>query len=101
MKKEDGSMSRKQMIFWVICYVISVGFLAIVFPISIFIIGAPFCFIVPAIYIIGGAVLSVLAFRRSERQSLMKKILFGYMLVPMMAYALIVISVGAGWLQWC
>lgn len=90
----------KSILFWSICYVLSLVFFLIVFPISIFITVFPLPYIFLIVYVSGVAFFSVFAFRKGIRQSRMKRVLFVFLLVPMIAYIAILISIGMGWLQW-
>ena len=92
---------RKSVLLWGICYALALICLLIIFPIQIFLIGSPFCFVIPAAYVVAVAVLSVLAFRKGACPRVCKRVLFGLLLIPMVAYLAVLLSVGMGWIQWC
>ena len=97
---------KKSLLFWGICYVQALICLLIVTPILIFITPFPFCFAAPAVYVAVVAVLSKFALRNPALrgkipQRLLKGILLALLLIPLIAYLLVLLSVGMGWLPWC
>ena len=90
----------KRIIFWVICYILSFLSLFIAFPILLFSF-YPYSIIAVAVYVVAIVVLSVFSFlKNNNKHKLLKKLLFGVMLLPVIALLTILVSIEAGWLHY-
>ena len=90
----------KRIIFWVICYILSFLSLFIAFPILLFSF-YPYSIIAVAFYVVAIVVLSVFSFlKNNNKHKILKKLLFGVMLLPVIALLTILVSIEAGWLHY-
>lgn len=90
----------KRIIFWVICYILSSLSLFIAFPILLFSF-YPYSIIAVAVYVVAIVVLSVFSFlKNNNKHKILKKLLFGVMLLPVIALLTILVSIEAGWLHY-
>ena len=90
----------KRIIFWVICYILSFLSLFIAFPILLFSF-YPYSIIAVAVYVVASVVLSVFSFlKNNNKHKILKKLLFGVMLLPVIALLTILVSIEAGWLHY-
>ena len=90
----------KRIIFWVICYILSFLSLFIAFPILLFSF-YPYSIIAVAVYVVAIVVLSVFSFlKNNNKHKILKKLLFGVMLLPIIALLTILVSIEAGWLHY-
>ena len=90
----------KRIIFWIICYILSFLSLFIAFPILLFSF-YPYSIIAVAVYVVAIVVLSVFSFlKNNNKHKLLKKLLFGVMLLPVIALLTILVSIEAGWLHY-
>jgi NADH:ubiquinone oxidoreductase subunit 6 (subunit J) len=90
----------KRIIFWVICYILSFLSLFIAFPILLFSF-YPYSIIAVAVYVVAIVVLSVFSFlKNNNKHKILKKLLFGVMLLPVIALLTILVSIEAGWLHY-
>lgn len=90
----------KRIIFWVICYILSFLSLFIAFPILLFSF-YPYSIIAVAVYVVAIVVLSVFSFQKNNnKHKILKKLLFGVMLLPVIALLTILVSIEAGWLHY-
>lgn len=90
----------KRIIFWVICYILSFLSLFIAFPILLFSF-YPYSIIAVAVYVVAIVVLSVFSFlKNNNKHKILKKLLFGVMLLPVIALLTILVSIDAGWLHY-
>ena len=90
----------KRIIFWVTCYFLSFLSLFIAFPILLFSF-YPYSIIAVAVYVVAIVVLSVFSFlKNNNKHKILKKLLFGVMLLPVIALLTILVSIEAGWLHY-
>ena len=90
----------KRIIFLVICYILSFLSLFIAFPILLFSF-YPYSIIAVAVYVVAIVVLSVFSFlKNNNKHKILKKLLFGVMLLPVIALLTILVSIEAGWLHY-
>ena len=90
----------KRIIFWIICYILSFLSLFIAFPILLFSF-YPYSIIAVAVYVVAIVVLSVFSFlKNNNKHKILKKLLFGVMLLPVIALLTILVSIEAGWLHY-
>ena len=90
----------KRIIFWVICYILSFLSLFIAFPILLFSF-YPYSIIAVAVYVVAIVVLSVFSFlKNNNKHKILKKLLIGVMLLPVIALLTILVSIEAGWLHY-
>ena len=88
----------KTILFWVICFTLSLTSLVVSFPILLFTF-YPYSIAVIALYVVIVSVLSVLSFHRNTQSTAKKRVLFGVLLVPIVALITILVSIEAGWLR--
>ena len=90
----------KRIIFLVVCYTLSFLSLIIAFPTLLFAF-YPFSVISVIVYVVAVFVLSVFSFRKNNpKQTILKKALFGVMLVPIITLLAILVSIEVGWLHY-
>ena len=93
------SKSRK-FLFWTICYMLSFLSLITVFPILLFAF-YPYTVLAVAMYVVMVVVFSVLSFRKSAiKRNIIKRILFGALLVPIIVLITALVSIELGWLRY-
>ena len=84
-------------LFWLIWYSLALVSLIIAFPIILFTL-YPYSIIAVAVYIAAIIVLSILYFRNSKNAStIIKRVLLGLLLVPIIALLTILLSIKIGW----
>ena len=99
--RRNLSMNKsKKIIFWVCYYILSLASFIIAFPITLFIF-YPYSIIAFVVYAVAIVILSVFSFRKNApKNATSKKVLFGVMLVPIIALLTILISIEADWLHY-
>ena len=90
----------KGILFWIVCYSISLASLIVSFPIVLFTL-YPYSIIGIAVYAIVVIVLSILSFRKiANKNTIPKRVLFGVLLVPIITLSSILVLIQAGWLHY-
>ena len=94
MKKTRG------ILFWVICYTISLASLIASLPIALFTL-YPYSIIGIVVYSVTVIVLSVFIFcKTADKHTISKKVLFGVLLVPIITLSAILVLIQAGWIHY-
>lgn len=90
----------KRFFLWFICYILSSACLIMTFPIVLFTL-YPYSIITVAFYAMAMVVLSVISFRNNAiEHTIIKRILFGMLLMPIIALLTILVSIETGWLHY-
>ena len=89
----------KIILFWSVCYILSLASFILAFPILLLTL-FPYSIFIVGVYSFAIFVLSMLCFQKNALEKrILKKVLFGVLLVPVIALLAILISMGAGWLH--
>ena len=87
-------------LFWVVCYTISIASLIASFPIVLFAL-YPYSIIGIAVYAVTVIVLSILSFRKTaNKYTTSKRFLLGVLLVPVITLFAILVLIQVGWLHY-
>ena len=90
---------KKKILFWAICYILSISSLISAFPILLFTF-YPYSIMAVAIYTIAMVIMSVLSFRKSTiRAAKIKQLLFVFLLIPIITLIAVLVSIETGWLH--
>ena len=89
-------MNKSKIIwFWIVCYILSLASLIITFPILLLTF-YPYSVISVAFYVIGLITLSLLSFHKINVRNTIKKVLFCFLLLPIVILIIILIAIQAG-----
>ena len=89
----------KKILFWSVCYILSFACFILAFPILLFTL-FPYSILIVGGYSFAVFVLSMLCFQKNALEKrILKKVLFGVLLVPVIALLVILVSTEAGWLH--
>ena len=90
----------RSILFWVICYTISLASLIASLPIALFTL-YPYSIIGIVVYTVTVIVLSVFSFcKTADTHTISKKVLFGVLLVPIITLLAILVLIQAGWIHY-
>ena len=88
----------KIILFWIICYVLSLTSLTITFPILLLTF-YPYSVISIAFYVIGLVALSLLSFYKRNVNNTIKTVLFCFLLIPIVALIITLVAIQIGLLH--